>query len=187
MLDIRSALKKVNQDQRRHARLELHCNAVVRGLNGIFRVTDISLSGVFIEPEEPVIVKIGRITDINIKLPIQKTVIRVKVKFVYRNRRGIGCEFVSLSPSIRENIKRCISEFSHTLPIRNVKPLSKKHTTEDIKLNIECPQCENKKRIVLSRNARRNLRAKMRCSCGYSWTFYFSKRTDFHTMPGQKY
>ncbi len=66
MLDIRSTLRKVNSEQRKYPRLELQCKAVVRGYNGIFTITDISLGGLFIERQGALIVKIGQVTDIRV-------------------------------------------------------------------------------------------------------------------------
>ena len=115
MLDIRSTLRKVNSEQRKYPRLELQCKAVVRGYNGIFTITDISLGGLFIERQGALIVKIGQVTDISIKLPEQDKSIQVKAKFISQNKRGIGCAFIALSPENKEVINKCIEEFNDAL------------------------------------------------------------------------
>ncbi len=117
MLDTRSKFKKVDDEKRKNARLELHCKAVVRGINGIFTVTDISLGGVFLEPQDPVIVKVGQVTDIKIKLPEASSSIQVKARYVNQTKRGIGCEFISLSTANQELIEDCLEIFRYTMPI----------------------------------------------------------------------
>ena len=127
MLDTRSSYRKIKDEQRRHPRLELHCRAVVQGLNGIFTVTDISLGGVFIEPQGPTIVKIGQVANLKIKLPEKENSIQVKVRFVSQNKMGIVCEFLRLSPENKDIIKQCIEMFSNTLPVRNDEMLKVEH------------------------------------------------------------
>lgn len=117
MLDIRSEYQKVADDKRKHPRLELHCKAVIRGLNGIFTVTDISRGGVFIEPQIPVIVKVGHVTEMKLKLPEASNSIQVQVRFTNQTKRGIGCEFVNLSTANQKVIEDCLEIFRYTMPI----------------------------------------------------------------------
>ena len=170
MLDTRSILRKVDDEKRRYPRLELHCKAVVRCLKGIFTVTDISLGGVFIESEKPVIVKVGQIADIKIKLPEATRSIQLAVRFVNQTKRGIGCEFVNLSPANRYAIQDCINAFRYTLPIKSDHgPSRKKEHLKTPQKTIQCPRCQRVKSVTMPPKERRGLKAKLKCSCGHRW------------------
>lgn len=116
MVDIRSAHRKVTIERREHPRLELHCDATVHGLQGIQKITDISLGGVFIEADIPGKVKIGQTIIVNTKLPSERKTIRFKARIVSQTERGIGCQFLSLQSDERDAICLCFEMFKDTLP-----------------------------------------------------------------------
>ena len=151
MIDIRSRNRKVNHERRRYPRLELHCKALVQGLDGVFKVTDIGIGGVFIEPRESLIVKIGQIASIQVKLPGEQRSIQLKVKFVSQNKKGIGCEFIDLGFDNKYTIDKCLDEFNHTLPIRNDEPLNSSILSKRNNASILCPLCKKKKTIDISK------------------------------------
>ncbi|MBT8371925.1 MAG: PilZ domain-containing protein, partial [Deltaproteobacteria bacterium] len=169
MLDTRSKYRKVVDEKRRHPRLELHCYAVVRGMSGLFTVTDISLGGIFIEPQAPVIVKVGQIADIKIKLPEASKSIQVKVRVVNQTSRGIGCEFINLSQDNRNKIEDCLESFRYTMPIIKDQNPQKKTEPKAPKRTIQCPKCKRVKNVNLPNEDRRAIRVKLKCSCGHNW------------------
>jgi len=116
MVDIRSEKKKVNKERREDPRLELHCNASVLGIEGIQIITDISLGGIFIETNFIDKVGVGQVVIVNTKLPTEKNMIRFKAKVVYKTKRGIGCQFISLNDQKKEAISLCFEMFRDTLP-----------------------------------------------------------------------
>ena len=181
MLDTRSKYIKVAAEQRKYPRLELHCNAVVRGLNGIFTVTDISLGGVFIEPQEPVIVKAGQVSDIKIKLPEASNSIQVKIRFANQTKRGIGCEFLNLSPGVQDVIQECLETFRYTMPIASDQKPIQKNEPKALNNIIQCPQCKRTKKVPMPAQERRRLRLKLKCPCGHSWKISLGARS-----PGGK-
>jgi len=180
MLDVRSKHEKVDNEQRKHQRLELHCKAMLRGINGISTVTDISLAGVFLEPEKPFIARIGSISEIKIKLPIENAVISTKVKFINQNKRGVGCEFISLDQNEERAIKQCLEEFRYTLPIKekDEKVLDNDQLIDSRFVSIDCPRCSNKKQIDLSNGIIKGLRVKLKCSCGHRWSINIDKKQE---------
>jgi len=191
MLDTRSKLRKVVDEKRRHPRLELHCKAVVRGVDGIFTVTDISLGGVFIEPREPVIVKIGQLTDMKIRLPEAANSIQVRVRFVNQTKRGFGCEFINLSPTAQDAIQDCIEAFRYTLPIKSHQSQNRKTGHQKAnKKTIQCPHCKRVKSVNLPSKNRGNLKVKLKCSCGHIWVLSagtsLSKPKQSNTTPERK-
>ncbi len=184
MLDTRSTYRKVVDDKRRHPRLELHCSAVVRGMNGIFIVTDISLGGVFIEPQEPVIVKVGQITDLKIKLPEASHSVKVKVRFANQTSRGIGCEFVNLSQDNRDRIEDCLETFRYTMPITKDQKPQKETEPKAPKRTIQCPRCKRVKNVKLPNEDHSAKRVKLKCSCGHRWVLSLGKSSPTKT-PSQ--
>ena len=116
MVDLRSEKKKVKKENRKDPRLELHCNASVLGIDGIQKITDISLGGIFMETIVPNKIKLGQIITLNVKLPTEKNTLKFKAKVVCKTNRGIGCQFVSLDDQKKEAICLCFEMFRDTLP-----------------------------------------------------------------------
>jgi hypothetical protein len=116
MVDLRSEKKIVKKEKRKDPRLELHCDASVLGIDGIQKITDISLGGIFIETHVLNRIEVGQMITINIKLPTEKNTIRFKAKVVCKTNRGIGCQFISLDDQKREAICLCFEMFRDTLP-----------------------------------------------------------------------
>lgn len=116
MVDLRSEKKKVKKENRKDPRLELHCNASVLGIDGIQKITDISLGGIFIEMIVSNRIKLGQIITLNVKLPTEKNTLKFKAKVVCKTNRGIGCQFVSLDDQKKEAICLCFEMFRDTLP-----------------------------------------------------------------------
>ena len=116
MVDLRSEKKKVKKENRKDPRLELHCNASVLGIDGIQKITDISLGGIFIETSVSNRIKPGQIITVNVKLPTEKNTLKFKAKVVCKTNRGIGCQFVSLDDQKKEAICLCFEMFRDTLP-----------------------------------------------------------------------
>ncbi len=104
-------------EKRRHPRLTFHCNATIRGIHDVVRVTDISLGGFFFELKTKKKVKMGSLVDVSIRLPTETDTLRFKAKLISQGPRGIGCQYISLTPDIQESIRNCFEIFKDTLPI----------------------------------------------------------------------
>jgi hypothetical protein len=104
-------------DQRKHPRLEFHCTGMIMGTTAV--VSDISMGGVFLELDEiPELLKVGQVTNMDLDLPTETLPVRMKVKIVNKNEKGVGCKFVDLSQDNMRAINDCFDEFKNTLPIR---------------------------------------------------------------------
>ena len=108
---------KVEKERRVHPRLDFQCKATIRGINQVVNVTDISLGGFFFELETKKKLKMGALVDVSIRLPSEEQTIRFKAKLISQNERGIGCQYVGLSPENEEAIRFCFETFKDTLPI----------------------------------------------------------------------
>lgn len=117
MVEIRRINVKVDRERRAHPRLDFHCKATIRGINQVVKVTDISLGGFFFELQTKKKLKIGSLVDVSMRLPSEEQAIRFKAKLVSQNERGIGCQFIGLSPENEEAIRFCFESFKDTLPI----------------------------------------------------------------------
>jgi hypothetical protein len=105
-------------EKRKLPRLEFHCTGTVMGKE--VTITDISLGGLFIELNEiPELLKVGQITNIDMDLPTENESLRMKVKIVSQNNRGVGCKYFDLSQDNLNAINNCFDEFKDTLPIRD--------------------------------------------------------------------
>jgi outer membrane murein-binding lipoprotein Lpp len=108
-----------SDDKRKHPRLDFQCTGMIMGKEAV--ITDLSLGGVFLEPDEiPELLKIGQVANIDIDLPTESLSTRMKVKIVSQNERGFGCKFVDLSQDNMRAINNCFDEFKNTLPIRDI-------------------------------------------------------------------
>jgi hypothetical protein len=117
MIDLRSDKKKANKERRMDPRLEFHCDARVLGIDGIQKVTDISLGGIFIEIKMLDQIEIGQIVSIIANLPTERDAIKFKAKVVHKSDRGIGCQFIALDDYKRTAICLSFEMFGDTLPV----------------------------------------------------------------------
>ena len=117
MVVFRSEHRAVGKDNRKFPRTELRCNATVFGVDGVLIITDISLGGVFIEAELSSDIPVGETITINVKLPTEKKVRRMKAKTVNQNSRGIGCQLMYKNDSEKKAIFRCFEFVKGTLPV----------------------------------------------------------------------
>lgn len=117
MVDFRSEKRSVGNDKRKYPRVEFRCNASVLGIDGVLTVTDLSLGGIFVEVKLSSKISIGKLVNINLKLPTEKIVIRLKAKVTSQTNRGIGCQIAYDNERERKAIYRCFDFVKDTLPV----------------------------------------------------------------------
>ena len=117
-VDIRRKVSKVVEDLRIHPRLEFHCPARIKGLKGVYRVTDISMGGAFLELKPGSAFKVGQTFNLAMKLPTEYDPINIKAKVANIRKRGIGIEFMDLTQKNQEIIRFCFETFKDTIPLR---------------------------------------------------------------------
>lgn len=118
MIDVRSQHIEVSNERRHHPRLEFRCTALFGHLKGVLNVTDLSLSGLFVEVTDKTGLNPGSVVSLAIKFPTEEKAVLLKAKVVNVNKRGVGCHFVDLSPKNIETIKNCFETFRDTLPLQ---------------------------------------------------------------------
>lgn len=118
MIDVRSQHIKVSNERRQYPRLEFRCTAIFGHLKEVLNVTDLSLSGLFVEVADKTGLDPGQVVSLAIKFPTEKKAVLLKAKVVNVNKRGVGCLFMEPTPNNVETIKNCFETFRDTLPIR---------------------------------------------------------------------
>jgi hypothetical protein len=108
---------KVDKERRNTPRLDFRCKATIRGINQVVEVNDISMGGFFFELQTKKKLKMGVLVDVSMRLPTEERAIRFKAKMINQNTKGVGCQFVGLSPETEEAIRNCFEMFRDTLPI----------------------------------------------------------------------
>jgi Tfp pilus assembly protein PilZ len=118
-LDCRGKSKVVRKEKRKDPRVEFHCLAIIEGVYGEKRITDISLGGVFVECESELIPSfhVGQELGLLIKLPAEDDLIKVNAQIVNVTERGIGCKFIELGRKCEDAIQQTFNLAKHTLPI----------------------------------------------------------------------
>jgi hypothetical protein len=108
---------KVEKERRESPRLDFRCKATIRGINQVVEVSDISMGGFFFDLKTKKKLKMGALVDVSMRLPTEDHAIRFKAKMISQSSRGIGCQFVGLSPENEEAVRNCFETFRDTLPI----------------------------------------------------------------------
>ncbi len=117
-VDFRRKIADVQRDNRRYPRLEFHCPVRIQGVDGVHRITDISIGGVFVDHKEPSTVNVGQVLELIIKIPTELEPIKLKAEAVNVRKRGIGFKFVNLSRKNQGVIRFCFDTFKDTIPLR---------------------------------------------------------------------
>lgn len=112
MVDIRSEPQGINKERRIDPRLAFHCDATAMGFNGIQTITDISIGGFYLKGAVPDRIEIGQIETINVKLPSEKYVTRLKANIVRKTHQGIGCQLVNQNGHERAALSRFIKLYN---------------------------------------------------------------------------
>jgi hypothetical protein len=117
MVVFRSENRTVGKDNRNFPRTELRCDATIFGVDGILTITDISLGGCFFEAKLSYTIPINKIVTINLKLPTEKRVLKMKAKTINQIERGIGCQFIYENDREKRAIYQCFEFIKDTLPV----------------------------------------------------------------------
>lgn len=107
----------MTEDKRKDARIDFQLSVEIKGHRGVHSIGDFSLSGVFIQTENPSEFKPGDEIDLFMKPPHKKNAIQVKARVTRVTSKGIGVEFVNLMPQHALALESCFHVFKHTIPL----------------------------------------------------------------------
>ncbi len=107
----------MGHEKRKNARIDFYLPVTIKGHHGLNRVKDFSLSGLFIEIEDTSQFRQGDEIDLIIKLPHENKAMEVRALVMRVSGKGIGIEFVGLSPQDTMALEYCFHIFKHTVPL----------------------------------------------------------------------
>jgi len=109
----------MGKEKRRNARIDFYLPVTIKGHQGLKKVKDFSLGGlfIFIEMQDTSRFKQGNEIDLIMKLPHEKNPIELKARVARVTGKGIGAEFVDLSPRDAMALEYCFNVFKHTVPL----------------------------------------------------------------------
>ena len=71
-------------------------------------IRDISMGGHLIELDEiPELLKVGQVTNLDLSLPTENEMVRLKIKITSQNDRGAGYKFIDLTLENQQAIEYC--------------------------------------------------------------------------------
>jgi hypothetical protein len=105
------------KEKRGKARIDFHLPVTIKGHQGLKKIKDFSLSGLFIEMKDTSQFKQGDEIDLVMELPHEKNPIEPKARVAHVTGEGIGVEFVDLSPQHAMALEYCFHIFKDTIPL----------------------------------------------------------------------
>ena len=105
------------KEKRGKARIDFHLPVTIKGHQGLKKIKDFSLSGLFIEMKDTSEFKQGDEIDLVMELPHEKKPIEPKARVAHVTGEGIGVEFVDLSPQHAMALEYCFHIFKDTIPL----------------------------------------------------------------------
>ena len=117
MVNLRRKHIEVTTERRNKTRIEFQLPVVILGIDDKAQIIDFSPEGFHIELGTNVTLEIGRQINLALRFPSEKKVLKIKAKVVYKDKKGIGCRFVDLTPQLSDTLDRCFNIFNATLPI----------------------------------------------------------------------
>ena len=107
----------MSEEQRKSPRIDFHVPLTIKGHEGVRRIKDFSLSGLFIDVEDPSQFAQGDEITLVLELPYPDRPIEVKARVTRLTGDGIAVEFGELYPAHRVALEECFSVFRHTVPM----------------------------------------------------------------------
>ena len=104
-------------EKRKNARIDFYLQVRIKGHQGVFKVKDFSLGGLFIHIEDISRFKQEEEIDLSMELPNEKNVVQAKARVARVTKDGIGVEFKSMSPNDAIALEYCFHIFKYTMPI----------------------------------------------------------------------
>ena len=106
-----------SKKERRRPRIDFHLEVMIRGQRGFKTIRNFSPHGVFVHADNPLQFNNGDDVYLVMKFPHERKAIEVKARVVHVSEKGIGVEFIDLSPKDAMTIEYCFHIFKHTVPL----------------------------------------------------------------------
>ncbi len=106
----------MSEDKRKNPRIDLYVEVRIKH-EGVHKVKDLSLSGLFIQMPSTSQFKRGDEIELVVQFPEEKDTTRLEARVARVTTDGIGVEFVDLRPKEQVALEYCFNVFKHTMPI----------------------------------------------------------------------
>ena len=107
----------MDDNKRKNPRIDFYLPVTIKGHQGLGKIKDFSMGGVFVEIQDTSDFKQGDEIDLVMELPYEKNAMQVKARIARVIKDGIGVEFVGLSPQDAMALEYCFHVFRHTMPL----------------------------------------------------------------------
>jgi len=107
----------MKKDQRKTPRIDFHQPLSIKGHEGVRKIRDFSLSGLFIEVEDPSRFIPGDDINLVLDLPYGNKPFVVNARVMRVADEGIGVQFGELDPEERIELEDCFELFKETAPM----------------------------------------------------------------------
>ena len=107
----------MSRDLRREPRIDFQLPVTIKGYDGETKIRDFSMSGLFIEMDDPGQFSRGDHIILVLELPFANKPMVVQARIMRLNDEGIGVEFLELYPEDRIELEQCFHLFKHTVPM----------------------------------------------------------------------
>jgi len=110
---------KVNPsaEKRKSPRIDFHLGVMIRGQQGLRKIRNFGLYGVYIRTENPSQFKNGDEIYLITKFPSEKKAMQLRSRVAHVSDKGIGVEFIDVNPKNAMSMDYCFNIFKHTVPL----------------------------------------------------------------------
>lgn len=117
MVTFRRQFVEVGDERRNIQRIEFHYPVVILGIDDNAQILDFSPDGFYIELSADQDLAVGRSINLALKLPTEKSMVRIRAMVAYKDKQGIGCKLMDTTPQTYDSLQRCFNIFNATLPL----------------------------------------------------------------------
>ncbi|MBW1896218.1 MAG: PilZ domain-containing protein [Deltaproteobacteria bacterium] len=107
----------MSKEERKSPRIDFYQPLTIKGYEGVTRIKDFSLSGLFIEVEDPSRFLPGDDINLVLEFPYGNKPIVAKARVMRVTDEGIGVQFGELYPEERIELEDCFDLFKDTVPM----------------------------------------------------------------------
>jgi hypothetical protein len=106
----------MSEDKRRNPRIDLYVQVRIKH-QGLHKVKDLSLSGLFVQTPDPGHFKKGDEIELVLQLPDEDESMRLEARVARVTPEGIGVEFLRVPAKNQVALEYCFNIYRHTIPI----------------------------------------------------------------------
>jgi hypothetical protein len=106
----------MSEEKRKNPRIDLYVQVRIKH-QGLHKVKDLSVSGLFVQTPKPSQFKKGDEIELVLQLPEEDRPLRLDAHVARVTRDGIGVEFKNVPPKEQIALEYCFNIYKHMIPI----------------------------------------------------------------------